>query len=367
LEYGDIPIEYIEANRKQFAIPTCYDIGEESEDNNMSNPININPDPIIIDVDEFSEVPNTRPVPRTRNNPRNFSWKTIARIVIGVILLLALIITISVNTATKSKNSTEVTVENSTVELFKSSSKAEKNANLTINGTAVMEVTSNAKIISITVTSDGKSWRADSDSIISQILGLVTEPAVTYSGNNTFILNANACTEGITLVEVKTYSSNSKLEKIVETGVTTSYFAFEAIPNGNETEETTESAVVLPSGSIIFDEGTYETYADQDTALEHVVSLPGDVASSITVKGMPNTENTARLRIHVCYISEGYVPSLEIFLYNDNNWTDNFSLAEYAGKTMVLSITSETNDLIPKITYQYVAIAVPQSVASSIE
>jgi hypothetical protein len=364
LEYGDIPIEYIEANHKQFAIPMCYDIGEESEDNNMSNPINVNQDPNIIDVD-FTEVPDTAPVHRTNNNSRNFSRKTILAIVIGVILLLALIVTISINTATKSKHSTEVTVNDSTVELFKSSSKAEKNVNLTIDGTAVMEVTSDAEIVSITVTSGGKSWRADSDTIITQILGLVTEPAVNYAGDNTFILNANACTEGTTLVEVKTYASSSKLEKMVETGVTTSYFAFEAISNGNETEETTESEVILPSGSIIFDEGTYETYADQDTALEHVVSLPGNVASSITVKGVPNTENTARLRIHVCYISEGYVPSLEVFLYNDNNWTDNFSLAEYAGKTLVLSITSETSDLIPKITYQYVAIKVPQNISAS--
>jgi hypothetical protein len=318
---------------------------------------------------------------RTNNNvpvPQNRSRHILSKayicavilVVAAIILLIWTVMSISVNTAKNTKASTEVKVDGSVVTLFTKEAKAEKHTSVVVNGTSTMEVDTNAEIISIEVTSNGKSWSADSDNIMSQIVGLVSDPAVIYNGDMTFTLNANACEDGGTvLVSVKSYSSSSKLDKMVNEGVKTSYFTFTAVHSDAEENKTAEddntqaastSQAIMPSGTMVFDGVTYQTYSTQDDALANPIGIPGTVASGCTIKGIPG-ENTTRMRLWVSYVSEGYLPGLELFLYSDKDWTDTLDLSELAGKTIVLTFASETGDLVPKVSYEYVAMVVPNT------
>jgi hypothetical protein len=297
-------------------------------------------------------------------------WPVIAGIAITIVLLIVTLITVSVNSI-GGKTTTTVTIDGTNVTTYNKASKAEKKVATTVEGIATLEFNTNAEIISVEVTSGSKSWSADSDNILSNIVGLVSDPAIVHSNDMVFTLNANACTDGDTvIVAVKSYSSASKWKKVLDKGVSTTYFAFTAVHKEVETaveetaegEGTTVAAPILPSGTMVFDGVTYETYSTEDEALANVIGLPSSITSGCTLTGVPG-ENTTRMHAWIDYIDEGYLPGLEVFLYSDKNWTESLDLSGLAGRTIVFAFASETGDLIPKVTYEYVAFKLPQHIA----
>jgi hypothetical protein len=297
-------------------------------------------------------------------------WPVIAGIILVIVLIILTLITVTVNSFSSSKANTTVTIDGTNVTTYKKASKAEKKVATTVEGIATLEFNTNAEIISVEVQSGSSSWSADSDNILSNIVGLVSDPAIVHSNDMVFTLNANACTDGDTvIVTVKSYSSASKWKKVLDKGVSTTYFAFTAVHKEVETAveetaegETTVAAPVLPSGTMVFDGVTYETYSTEDEALDHVIGLPSSITSGCTLTGVPG-ENTTRMHAWIDYIDEGYLPGLEVFLYSDKNWTESLDLSGLAGRTIVFAFASETGDLIPKVTYEYVAFKLPQHIS----
>lgn len=132
----------------------------------------------------------------------------------------------------------------------------------------------------------------------------------------------------------------------------------------SELNEVSETSKSLPSGVIIFNEDSYNTYSSEDEALkpENVISLPGEIVCGSKVTGVPG-ENTQRIRFWIDYISNRETDrftGFEKHLFPDNNWTvTDVDFRDYAGETIVIAISSSTGDLIPKSTYNYVAFEIP--------
>ena len=138
----------------------------------------------------------------------------------------------------------------------------------------------------------------------------------------------------------------------------------ETSSESSEGSNETKSEESKPSGVIIFNEDSYNTYDSENEALkpENIISLPGEIVCGSTVTGVPG-ENTQRIRFWIDYVSNGKTNKFmgfEEFLFPDNNWTvTDVDFSSYAGETIVIAISSSTGDLIPKSTYNYIAFEIP--------
>jgi hypothetical protein len=156
-----------------------------------------------------------------------------------------------------------------------------------------------------------------------------------------------------------------RVSKKAKTSTSTSVITTTDIPvivrdsDSDKRAKETEATNVMPSGTVIFGEDSFETYSTQSAALAHVIGLPSSMTSCY-ITGVPG-ENTVRMRVVVDYVAGGQLPQIEEFLYSANNWSALLDLEGLSGKTIVLMIASESNDLIPKISYEYVAFEIPST------
>jgi hypothetical protein len=264
-----------------------------------------------------------------------------------------------------SNKTTGIIINNDVYDVYTKAKKAEKNSAL-VSGVNNLEVVTDAKIISITITSNNQSWSADSDNIVSNLASIVSDPAIVHNDGNTFTLNANACEENeIAIMEITTYSG-SKLDKLLDKKGKTFYFAFTAQHDEVISEESSEessddsTAEAMPSGTVLFNGDSYTTYASQDDALKSPINIPGTNVTGCAIKAIPSNDTTARMRLIIAYV-DGQTSHVEKFLYEDNDWSSQMDFSSFAGKTIVLGIASETGDLIPKVSYEYVAFKVPST------
>lgn len=137
------------------------------------------------------------------------------------------------------------------------------------------------------------------------------------------------------------------------------------VASSEETEANTNPStptISKPSGCVAFNGSAYQTYPTVDEALDNVMGFPSTLSTGCDLTGFPN-EGTTLIRMWIDYVSESYPPTIEVFLYSKNNWESSLDLSRFAGRTIVIGFSYQTNSIPPKVRYEYLALAIPKEQA----